>query len=106
MYEIKKKTAKVNGVSFHTFERSIDGDCRFTVEVGTNGYKGGDAKKGSRTLISIKSDDNASLISFAPQIGQKGVVIASSGDSELYGLLMSMKFCVSVLEDQIMKVRD
>lgn len=106
MYEIKKKNAKVNGISFHTFERSIDGDCHFTVEVGTNGYKGGNAKKGSRAFISIKSDDKASLVSFVPQMGQKGVIIASSGDSELYGLLMSMKFCVSVLEDQIMKVRD
>lgn len=54
MYEIKQKKVEVNGIGFDSFERSITNACSFTVEVGTNGYKGGNAKKGSRTMLSIK----------------------------------------------------
>ena len=34
-----------NGIGFDTYERTIHDACNFTVEVGTNGYKGGNAKK-------------------------------------------------------------
>lgn len=109
MYEIKQKKVKVNGIGFDTYERTIHDACDFTVEVGTNGYKGGDAKKGSRTMLSIKSGNGASVATLP--LGKNancsgGFVLALSGDSELYGLLNSLKFAVKVLEDQIMEVRD
>lgn len=109
MYEIKKKKVKVNGVGFNSFERTIHDSCIFTVEVGTNGYKGGNAKKGSRTMLSIKGTNGASVA--ALPLGKKqncngGFLLALSGDAELCGLLKSLKFAVRVLEDQIKEVRD
>lgn len=109
MYEIKQKKVEVNGIGFDSFERTIKDACSFTVEVGTNGYKGGNAKKGSRTMLSIKGLKGASVA--AVPLGKEdncsgGFIFAASGDAELYGLLHSLKFAVKVLEDQIGEVQD
>lgn len=109
MYEIKQKKAEVNGIIFNSYEREIKDECSFLVEVGTNGYKGGNAKKGSRTFLSIKALNGASVASMIiPKRNgcNGGFVLALSGDAELYGLLNSLKFAVKVLDDEIKGVRD
>lgn len=60
-------------------------------------------------MLSIKSGNGASVATLPLCKNANcsgGFVLALSGDSELYGLLNSLKFAVKVLEDQIMEVRD
>lgn len=51
MYEIISSTRKVNGISIDTWKREIEDANILAVEAGTNGYHGGDARKGCRTYI-------------------------------------------------------
>lgn len=109
MYSVDKHKIKLSGEEITTFSRTIADACTYEVEAGTNGFKGGNTKAGSRTFVEIRASSNSDLIAIS-NAGQddkrKVVTFFASGDAELYGLLNSFKFVVKVLEDQIKGVRD
>ena len=55
MFEIKEKQRVLpDGTKITTFTREVASANTIEVEVGTNGFKGGNASCGSRTYIRIK----------------------------------------------------
>ena len=55
MFEIKEKQKVLpDGTRLTTFTREVASANTIEVEVGTNGFKGGNASCGSRTYIRIK----------------------------------------------------
>ena len=61
MYEVKSRTRKINGVDVETWEREIIDANILSVEVGTNGYQGGDTGHGCRTYIRISDEGSTDI---------------------------------------------
>lgn len=109
MYPIKENTKQISGEKVTTYERDIINACCAEVEVGTNGYKGGDTGHGSRTYLRFEancgSDINVTRIA-ANRNSDGGFIIELGGDAELFNLLKGLKFAVKVLEEQVNEVFD
>lgn len=99
MYEVKQ-TAH-NGLETLTAE--IVSCNVLEIEVGTNGYQGGDSGHGCKTYFRMADLGGTDIEVKANKdpLGQQEVVIELGGDSELSTFLESLKFAVKVLEDQI-----
>lgn len=67
------------------------------VEVGTNGYQGGDSGHGSRTYFKLK-DLCSTDIEIIPY--RDGFEVMLGGDSELTTFIQALKFATRVLEAQ------
>lgn len=102
MYEVVSKTRRVKGVDIETWEREIIDANILSVEVGTNGYQGGDTNHGSRTYIRIGdkggTDMNAKVLRDCDG-NTLGVEITLGGDSELSTIIDAFKFITKVLEE-------
>ena len=102
MYEIKEKTRLVDGKMVATWKREIIEANILEIEVGTNGFKGGDTGHGSRTYLRIKdlssTDIKVNVLKTNGCID--GVEIELGGDCELVTLIEALEFAVHVLKDQ------
>ena len=120
MYETKCTTRKINGVDIETWSRDIIDANVLTVEAGTNGYRGGGTKCGSRTYIRIEDKDsmdpcaramNAALgiagtdfrarVITAPDGRTSGIEMVLGGDAALSTIIEALEFSAKVLRDQI-----
>lgn len=61
MYEIKRSTKKIKGVSVKTLTRNIVGVNLLSIEAGTNGYQGEDIGHGSHTYLKIMDEGGTEI---------------------------------------------
>lgn len=103
MTEIKRNTREVSNVKIETYSKEIVSACMLGVEVGTNGYQGGDTGHGSRTYISFKNEGCTDMnvhVGYEYDTPNK-VTLTFGGDCELMNIILALKFAINVLEDQI-----
>ena len=102
MYEVTSRTRRINGVDVETWEREIFDANILSVEVGTNGYRGGDTGHGGRTYIRItdKGGTDISARVIKDKYGDTSAIeIALGGDAELSTIIEAFKFITMVLEE-------
>ena len=102
MYEVKSRIRRINGVDVETWEREIYDANILSVEVGTNGYCGGDTGHGGRTYIRItdKGGTDISARVIKDKYGDtSGIEIALGGDAELSTIIEAFEFITMVLEE-------
>ena len=110
MFEIKEKQKVLpDGTKLTTFTREVTSANTLEVEVGTNGFKGGNAEHGSRTYIRITDIGNTDM--FVKTVhGRNGntgeVEFILGGDCELETIIRALKFVVKVLEEESAEVVD
>lgn len=106
MFEIKEKQKVLpDGTRITTFTREVASVNTIEVEVGTTGFKGGNASCGSRTKDLGGTDmfvkrfraENGNTAEFEVYLG---------GDCELETMLRALKFVVRVLEEESKEVID
>ena len=97
-----KSSVIVDGINVPTEVEEFANFNTIEIEVGTNGYKGGDADKGCRTYFRIKDLENTDMrCDFEPldkgnSVGE--VTITFGGDAELKTLIDGLRFAVNTLE--------
>ncbi len=110
MFEIKEKQKVLpDGTRLTTFTREVISSNAIEVEVGTNGFKGGNAEHGSRTYIRIRDlgDTDMFVKTACGRNGNTGEVeFFLGGDCELETIISALKFAVKVLEDESAEVVD
>lgn len=87
----------VNGVRIQTLSKEFI-DCNILkVEVGTNGYMGGDTGHGSRTYFRLSDLGGTDI-----EVKSYGddVEISLGGDAELTTFIKALKFAIKILESQ------
>lgn len=102
MYEVKSRTRKIKGVDVETWEREIIDANILSVEVGTNGYQGGDAGHGCRTYIRISDEGSTDIDARVIEnhySDTTGIEITLGGDAELSTIIEAFKFITKVLEE-------
>ena len=102
MYEVKSRTRKINGVDVETWEREIIDANLLSVEVGTNGYQGGDTGHGCRTYIRISDEGSTDIDArvIENHYGDTtGIEVTLGGDAELSTIIEAFKFITKVLEE-------
>ena len=103
MYETKLNTRIVKGEEIETWEREIYDANVLTVEVGTNGYKGGDSGHGSRVYLRFTDEGGTDLnarVQTTPYGNTTEIEITLGGDAELSTMIKALKFAVKVLKEQ------
>lgn len=110
MFEIKEKQKVLpDGTRLTTFTREVTSSNAIEVEVGTNGFKGGNAEHGSRTYIRIRDLGGTDMF-VKTAYGRNGntgeVEFFLGGDCELETIIRTLKFVVKVLEDESAEVVD
>ena len=110
MFEIKEKQKVLpDGTRITTFTREVASANTIEVEVGTNGFKGGNASCGSRTYIRIKDLGGTDMFvkRFRAENGNTAEFeVYLGGDCELETIIRALKFVVKVLEDESAEVVD
>ena len=111
MFEIKEKQKVMpDGIKLTTFTREVTSANTLEVEVGTNGFKGGNAEHGSRTYIRITDIGNTDMFvntSRRPYSNNtESVEFILGGDCELETIIRALKFAVKVLEEESAEVVD
>lgn len=110
MFEIKKNHKVLpDGTRVSTFTRKVASANVLEVEVGTTGFKGGNAEHGSRTYFRITDLGNTDM--FVKTVrrlsGNTGEVeFILGGDCELETIIRALKFVVKVLEEESAEVVD
>lgn len=97
MYEVKRDYKMVNGKEVETWTAELLGINILEVEVGTNGFKGGDTGHGSRTYFRLKDLGSTDIVASCDE-GE--VEIEFGGDAELESFIESLEFSLKVLKDQ------
>ena len=110
MFEtIAKKKVLPDGTKLTTFTREVTGANTLEVEVGTNGFKGGNAEHGCRTYFRITDLGNTDMF-VKTALGRNGntgeVEFILGGDCELETIIRALKFAVKVLEEESAEVMD
>ena len=99
--EIEENTREVSGMGgpkkVKTYSIWIPG-ANTCVEVGTNGYHGGDTGNGGRAFIQIGSEGDIKIT--VDETGREAA-IELAGDWEISEFIDCLKFAVAVLEKQI-----
>jgi hypothetical protein len=103
MYEVISKKKVINRICIPTWWREIFDANIFEIEVGTNGYQGGDSGHGSRTYFRVKdicsSDINVKTLT--DKFGDTtGVEVLLGGDSELRTFIEALEFALKVLKEE------
>ena len=110
MFEIKEKQKVLSdGTKLTTFIREVTSANALEVEVGTNGFKGGNATHGSRTYFRITDIGNTDMFvkTVRGRNGNTGEVeFILGGDCELETIIRALKFVVKVLEEESAEVVD
>lgn len=96
----------VNGVPIETLSRDLIEANMMEVEVGTNGFFGGDQGHGSRTYFRLKNlgGTNMEVLTKPSDESENAVdevVIMLGGDSELLTFMDALSFALKVLDLQI-----
>lgn len=102
MYEIKRCEKEVNGMVIETWKSEITSANILEVEVGTNGYQGGDSGHGSRTYFSIRdlASTNINVELLKDNNNQtEGFVLELGGDCELETFTEALEFALKVLKE-------
>lgn len=110
MFEIKEKQRVLpDGTRITTFSREVASANAIEVEVGTTGFKGGNADHGSRTYICIRDLGGTDMFVKRSR-GENGNTaefeMFLGGDCELETMLRALKFAVKVLEEESQEVID
>lgn len=98
--ELTLSSKIVNGEEVETAAVSLGDICSCKVEVGTNGFHGGDTGHGGRTYFSIANTD-CSDISAAVTMNGRGAEIEFSGDAELEIFIDALDFASYFLRKQL-----
>ena len=111
MFEIKEKQKVLpDGTRLTTFTREVTSSNAIEVEVGTNGFKGGNAEHGSRTYIRIRDLGGTDMFvktSRRPfSNNTESAEFILGGDCELETIIRALKFVVKVLEEESAEVVD
>ena len=96
-FDIQKKN--VDGYQITTFSAVVTDANVLAVEVGTNGYHGGDSGHGCRTYLHIENLASSD-ISIVINDDKRGVSIFLGGDSELTTFIEVLGFAYRVLKHQ------
>ena len=110
MFAIKEKQRILpDGTRLTTFTREVISANAIEVEVGTNGFKGGNAEHGCRTYFRITDLGNTDMF-VKMALGRNGntgeVEFILGGDCELETIIRALKFAVKVLEEESAEVID
>ena len=104
---------EVDGREVPVAAKAIEDICCLTVEVGTNGYQGGDSGHGSRTVLSFTNDVSCDLRALVTRDRESDqprehltswgdsvdkIEIVLGGDQELTNFLEALRFAVKSLE--------
>lgn len=104
MFEIREKQKVLpDGTQITTFTREVISTLGIETEVGTTGFKGGDAGCGGRTYFRFRDMGFTNLyVKTTPgRNGNTGEVeFFLGGDCELEVIIRALKFVVKVLEDE------
>ncbi|MBQ9664266.1 MAG: hypothetical protein IJV40_14060 [Oscillospiraceae bacterium] len=110
MYCIDSGFKDINGGHVNTFIRGIAGrSALLEVEAGTNGYKGGNRQKGSRTYFRLTALNNTDFYARVHNNsrGQPDAVeICFCGDEGIDVFLRALDFARSAISDQARDVCD
>ena len=111
MFEIKEKQKVLpDGTRLTTFTREVISSNAIEVEVGTNGFKGGNAEHGSRTYFRIRDLGGTDMFvktSRRPfSNNTESAEFILGGDCELETIIRALKFVVKVLEEESAEVVD
>lgn len=101
---MRGNTMDIEGSEVPTLSETFQIFNTLTVEVGTNGYQGGDSGHGGRTVLILKDDGSTYLrCSINGQQTQdvERIEIVLGGDSELTTFLDGLRFAVKTLEHLI-----
>ena len=110
MYAIKERQAWINRIPVKTFEReTTDANTAVRVEVGTTGYRGGNARQhGGRTYLGLECLTGD--FCFLPITNEKkkvvGIEIATCGDAGLNAISKALDFARATISDQCRNVND
>lgn len=101
----KKFIKEIDGKSIVIIKQDIQGICQLRVEVGTNGYQGGDTGHGSRTYIRLEDigGTDMEIETGKNKYGSIYTEIKFGGDAELSNLLEALEFIQNTLKEQIKK---
>lgn len=103
MYEVRCNHRLINNKEVETWIAEITSANILEVEVGTNGFQGGDTGHGSRTYFAIKdlaSSDISTILMSDKNGNTEGFAVELGGDCELETFIEALKFAVKVLEEQ------
>ncbi len=97
MHEIRKDYRLINDEEIETWTGEFCSANTVEVEVGTNGYKGGDTGHGSRTYFRFK---DLACTDVSIKCTEDEVEIELGGDTELETFIQSLEFALKVLKEQ------
>lgn len=103
MYEVSKESREIDGIEVTTWNRVIENGNVLGVEVGTNGYWGGDSDQGSRTYVRVENLSGTDLRArpLLDRDGSCGVEMILGGDSALESFIDALEFVLQTLKDGI-----
>ena len=96
---MNKNKQTINGREIETRKDYCGDICTLEVEVGTNGYQGGDTGHGSRTYLRIQNDDCADIEGCEADKG-RGFEVTLGGDGELTAFIDALEFAINTLKEQ------
>lgn len=86
------------GEDIPTFRTDFSSCNILEVEVGTNGYHGGDAGHGGRTYFALRDICGTCM---ETRLLEDGIELKLAGDCELDTLIASLEFAVQTLKQQV-----
>lgn len=103
MYAVSKDSREIDGIEVTTWNRVIENGNVLGVEVGTNGYWGGDSDQGSRSYVRIENLSGTDLRArtLLDRDGSCGVEIILGGDSALDSFIEAVEFVLKTLKDGV-----
>ena len=97
MHEIRKNYRLINYKEVETWVGEFCSANIIEIEIGTNGFKGGDTGYGSRTYFRLKDLANTDI---SIKCTDDEVEIELGGDTELDTFIQSLEFALKVLKEQ------
>jgi hypothetical protein len=102
MYEVSKDSREIDGIEVTTWTTEIFRANVLEVEVGTNGYRGGDSGHGSRTYVRIQDLGSTDMRVRALDVDHcAGLEVLLGGDCELVTFIESLEFILKALKEGI-----
>ena len=102
-YPATQHVRELDGHKVITWSRDVTNANILEVEVGTNGYQGGDSGHGCRTYLRFEDEGGTVMQcrTLKDQFGyDSGFELILGGDCELETTIEALKWMVSVLETQ------
>jgi len=103
MCEVEKRTRIIEGMEVETWSKEIVSANIIEVEVGTNGYQGGDSGHGGRTYFRLEDLAGTDITTriIKNEFGdQAGIIVELGGDCELSTFIEALEFTIKVLKEQ------